>query len=73
VNPEWSVLCCGCWEADHVLDCLSAALPLEIDSSRYVALVTTRRTEQTETDQQAAVVVMADWDRCVAAAVLTGR
>jgi len=53
-------------------DCLSAALPLDIDFLRYVALVTTPRAEQTEAEQKLATAAIAVRDRCVAAAVPTG-
>jgi len=56
-----------------VCDCLSAALPIDVDFQRYVILVTTPRAEQTENDQKAAVAAMAIRDQCVAAAVSTGR
>jgi hypothetical protein len=53
--------------------CLSAALPLDMDFSKYVALVTTERAEQTEADQRSADIARVVRDRCVAAAVQSER
>ena len=51
-------------------DCLSAALPLEVDFQRYITVTAADRdtVRPSHSDQQLTNVVLATRDRCVAAA-----
>jgi hypothetical protein len=62
--------CMNAFGSSTFCNCLSAALPLEVDFQRYIAVTTTDNdaVRRSDPDQQIADVILATRDRCVAAA-----